>query len=101
MCLLVILPEEFQPAKPRYKGERKEHPSSACIYLGMNAKVEMIRPNICLPTGLRGRLLLAFGGISSFAVLAAIAGLVAFVSGRQSLEDTTARRVPETVGAME
>ena len=67
----------------------------------MNAKVEMIRPNIRLPTGLRGRLLLAFGGISSFAVLAAIAGLVAFVSSRQALQDTTARRVPETVGAME
>src|SRR5947209_3496034 len=61
----------------------------------------MIRPISRLQPGLRGRLLLAFGGISSFAVLAAIAGLVAFVSGRQALEDTTARRVPETVGAME
>jgi signal transduction histidine kinase len=61
----------------------------------------MIRPKIQLPTGLRGRLLLAFGGISSFAILAAVAGLVAFVSSRQALEDTTAGRVPETVGAME
>jgi signal transduction histidine kinase/dihydroneopterin aldolase len=70
------------------------------IYLGMKP-VEMIRPNIRLPTGLRGRLLLAFGGISSFAILAAVAGLLAFVSSRQALEDTTGRRVPETVGAME
>jgi hypothetical protein len=61
----------------------------------------MIGPNIRLPTGLRGRLLLAFGRISSFATLAAVAGLVAFVSSRQALEDATARRVPETVGAME
>jgi adenylate cyclase len=67
----------------------------------MKRKVEMIRPNIRLPTGLRGRLLLAFGGISSLAILAALAGFVAFVSSRQALEDTTARRVPETVGAME
>src|SRR5947209_13019238 len=61
----------------------------------------MIRPISRLQPGLRGRLLLAFGGISSFAVLAAIEGLVAFVSSRQALQDTTARRVPETVGAME
>ena len=71
------------------------------IYRGMKRKVEMIRPNIRLPTGLRGRLLLAFGGISSLAILAALAGFVAFVSSRQALEDTTARRVPETVGVME
>ena len=61
----------------------------------------MIRPNFSLPTGLRGRLLLAFGEITALAVLAAVAGLVALLLVRHALEDTTARRMPETVRAME
>lgn len=61
----------------------------------------MIRPNFRLPTGLRGRLLLAFGEISALAVLAAVAGLVALLLVRGALEDTTARRLPETIGAMQ
>jgi len=54
-----------------------------------------------LPTGLRGRLFLAFAGISSFAILAAVAGLVAFVASRRALDEMTATRLPETLGAME
>jgi signal transduction histidine kinase len=54
-----------------------------------------------LPRGLRGRLFLAFAGISSFAILAAVAGLVAFVVARRALDDMTATRLPETLGAME
>src|SRR6202030_1875852 len=54
-----------------------------------------------LPRGLRGRLFLAFAGISSFAILAAVAGLVAFVVARRALDDMTATRFPETLGAME
>src|SRR5271157_38168 len=61
----------------------------------------MIRPKFRLPTGLRGRMLLAFGEITALAVLAAVAGLVALLLVRHALEDTTARRVPETIGAME
>jgi adenylate cyclase len=54
-----------------------------------------------LPTGLRGRLFLAFAGISSFAILAAVAGLVTFVAARRALEEVTATRMPVTLGAME
>lgn len=54
-----------------------------------------------LPRGLRGRLFLAFAGISSFAILAAVAGLVAFVVARRAFDDMTATRLPETLGAME
>jgi signal transduction histidine kinase len=61
----------------------------------------MIRPNFRLPTGLRGRLLLAFGKITALAVLAAVAGLVALLLVRHALEDTTARRMPETIRAMQ
>jgi phosphoglycerate-specific signal transduction histidine kinase len=50
---------------------------------------------------LRGRLLLAFAGISSFAVLAAIAGFFTFIVGRQALEDMTGTRVPRALEAME
>src|SRR5258708_18969593 len=60
-----------------------------------------IVPKLRLPTGLRGRLFLAFAGISSFAVLAAVAGLVAFVVAPQALDEMTATRIPETLGAME
>src|SRR5260370_42074225 len=60
-----------------------------------------IVPKLRLPTGLRGRLFLAFAGISSFALLAAVAGLVAFVVARQALDEMTATRFPETLGAME
>jgi adenylate cyclase len=48
-----------------------------------------------------GRLFLAFAGISSFAILAAVAGLVAFVVARRAFDDMTATRLPETLGAME
>ena len=61
----------------------------------------MIFSKIHLPAGLRGRLLLAFAGISSFAVLAAIAGLVTFVAARRALDEMTATRLPVTLGAME
>ena len=64
-------------------------------------RIVMIRPNFSLPTGLRGRLLLAFGEITALALLAAVAGLVALLLVRHALEDTTARRMPETVRAME
>src|SRR3984957_19129281 len=64
-----------------------------------NAPVTSFR--IPLPVGLRGRLFLAFAGISSFAVLSAIAGLVTFVAARQALEEMTATRMPVTLGAME
>jgi hypothetical protein len=56
-------------------------------------------PKIRLPKGLRGRLLLAFAGISSFAVLSAVAGFVAFIVGRQALEQMTATRVPRALEA--
>jgi signal transduction histidine kinase len=61
----------------------------------------MIGPNFRLPTGLWGRLLLAFGGISAFAVVAGAAGLVALFLVRHALEDATARRMPAAIGAME
>jgi signal transduction histidine kinase len=54
-----------------------------------------------LPTGLRGRLLLAFAAISSLAILAAVAGFVAFVVARRAVDEMTVRRMPETLGAME
>jgi signal transduction histidine kinase len=66
-----------------------------------NFRLRGVAPKLRLPTGLRGRLFLAFAGISSFAILAAVAGLVAFVAARQALDQMTATRLPETLGAME
>jgi signal transduction histidine kinase len=61
----------------------------------------LIFSKIHLPVGLRGRLFLAFAGISLFAIMAAIAGLVTFVAARQALEEMTATRMPVTLSAME
>jgi signal transduction histidine kinase len=58
-------------------------------------------PTLRLPTGLRGRLFLAFAGISSFAILAAVAGFIAFVAARQALDEVTTTRVPRTLEALE
>jgi PAS domain-containing protein len=60
----------------------------------------MLRPDFRLPTGLRGRLLLAFGAIGALAVVATAAGLVALLIVWR-LENTTARRMPETIAVME
>jgi phosphoglycerate-specific signal transduction histidine kinase len=61
-----------------------------------------IQPKLrLLPTGLRGRLLLAFAGISCFTVAAAVAGVLVFIIARQALEETTATRVPRALEAME
>jgi signal transduction histidine kinase/DNA-binding response OmpR family regulator len=51
--------------------------------------------------GLRGRLLLAFAGISSFAVLAAAAGLFAFSRVGGALDEIATRKVPTVVVALE
>jgi len=66
-----------------------------------NFRLSGVVSKMRLPTGLRGRLFLAFAGISSFAILAAVAGFVAFVVARRALDDMTATRLPETLGAME
>jgi hypothetical protein len=54
-----------------------------------------------LPTGLRGRLFLAFAGIASFAVLAAVAGLLTVVVGRHALDEMIKTRVPRALHAVE
>lgn len=64
-------------------------------------RVSGVASRLRLPRGLRGRLFLAFAGISSFAILAAVAGLVAFIVARRALDDMTATRLPETLIAME
>ena len=51
--------------------------------------------------GLRGRLLLAFAGISGFAVLAAAAGLFAFSRVGGALDEIATRKVPTVVVALE
>jgi signal transduction histidine kinase/HAMP domain-containing protein len=61
----------------------------------------MLRPIFRLPIGLRGRLLLAFGGICALAVMAVAAGLVALLIMRHAFEGATARRTPQTIAAME
>jgi PAS domain S-box-containing protein len=66
-----------------------------------NFRLRGVVPKLRLPTGLRGRLFLAFAGISSFAILAAVAGLVAFLVARRALDEMTATKLPETLGAME
>jgi signal transduction histidine kinase len=57
-------------------------------------------PDLRLPSGLRGRFLLAFGAISALAVFAAAWGVVALLLAQHALEDAAARRMPETIGAM-
>jgi serine phosphatase RsbU (regulator of sigma subunit) len=66
-----------------------------------NFRFSGLLPKLRLPTGLRGRLFLAFAGISSFAILAALAGLVAFVAARRALDEVTATKLPVTLSAME
>jgi PAS domain S-box-containing protein len=51
--------------------------------------------------GVRWRLLLAFFGVSAFAVLAAAAGLYAFGQVGDALERITARRVPAALASLE
>ena len=63
----------------------------------MNGILRKVR----LPTGLRGRLLLAFAGISGFAVAAAVTGFVAFIISGQALDEMNRARVPRALDAME
>jgi len=51
-------------------------------------------------TGLRGRLLLAFAGISGFALLAAATGFYALLKSSQSLDEITKRKVPVAITAL-
>ncbi|NIP67934.1 MAG: guanylyl cyclase, partial [Planctomycetales bacterium] len=51
--------------------------------------------------GIRGRLLLAFFGISGFAVLAAAAAMYSFLSVGSVLERITQQRVPSALAALE
>ena len=51
--------------------------------------------------GVRGRLLLAFFGISAFAVGAAVAAMVSFFQVRDSLSLITQHRVPSALASLE
>ena len=51
--------------------------------------------------GVRGRLLLAFFGISAFAVLAAAAAMHAFLQVGGALDRITERRMPAALGSLE
>ncbi len=51
--------------------------------------------------GIRGRLLLAFFGISAFAVLATVAALYAFLQVGEVVERITERRVPSALASLE
>src|SRR5215813_8633938 len=51
--------------------------------------------------GVRGRLLLAFFGISGFAVLAAAAGIYAFLRVGEVLETITQRKAPPALASLE
>ena len=51
-------------------------------------------------TGLRGRLLLAFVGISGFALLAAATGFYALIKSGESLDEITTRKVPVAIAAL-
>ena len=51
--------------------------------------------------GVRGRLLLAFFGISAFAVLAAVAALYSFLQVGRDLDHITAQRVPPALASLE
>jgi signal transduction histidine kinase/HAMP domain-containing protein len=66
-----------------------------------NSRLGTFLPIFRLPTGLRGRLFLAFAGISSFAILAAFAGSIAFVVARRALNEVTATRVPRALEALD
>jgi PAS domain-containing protein len=60
----------------------------------------MMGPNFRLPSGLRGRFLLAFGEIVALALVAAATGWMALFVTRRALDDTTARQMPRTIAAM-
>ena len=51
--------------------------------------------------GVRGRLLIAFFGISAFSVLAAVAAVYSFLAIGAVLERITQQRVPSALGALE
>jgi PAS domain S-box-containing protein len=51
--------------------------------------------------GVRGRLLLAFLGISAFAVLAAVAGMHSFLKVGEALDEITRSRVPSAVAPLQ
>jgi hypothetical protein len=51
--------------------------------------------------GVRGRLLLAFFGISAFAVLAAAAGMFSFLAVGDVLDRITQQRVPSALASLE
>jgi adenylate cyclase len=51
--------------------------------------------------GVRGRLLLAFLGISAFAVLAAVAGMHSFLKVGEALDEITRNRVPSAVAPLQ
>ena len=51
--------------------------------------------------GVRGRLLLAFFGISAFAVLAAAAGMYSFLKVSEALDKITGDRVPSAVALLQ
>jgi adenylate cyclase len=51
--------------------------------------------------GVRGRLLLAFFGISAFAVFAAVAALYSFLQVGRALDRITAQRVPPALASLE
>ncbi len=71
--------------------------------IGVNAKRQLIRSITALfeRTGVRGRLLLAFLGISAFAVIAAAAGLYSFGEVGRSLGRITEERVPGALASLE
>jgi PAS domain-containing protein len=60
----------------------------------------MMGPNFRLPSGLRGRFLLAFGEIVALAVFVAAAGWAALFAAGRPLDDTRARHLSQTIGAM-
>jgi phosphoglycerate-specific signal transduction histidine kinase len=51
--------------------------------------------------GIRGRLLLAFFGISAFSVLAAVAALYSFLQVGRGLDRITAQRLPPALASLE
>src|SRR5687768_930223 len=51
--------------------------------------------------GIRGRLLLAFFGVSAFAVLATVAAVYAFLQVGDVVERITERRVPSAIASLE
>ena len=71
--------------------------------IGVDADRQLIRGISALfeRTGVRGRLLLAFLGISAFAVIAAAAGLYSFGEVGRSLGRITEERVPGALASLE